>query len=165
MKDSRKDLSKAIDNNNSPEIVASLINLTLAKSLIDTDSIQSSLDLISEVEAQKSDDPVLQSVLDIMKADIYSSVYNRNRWTYNSRELPLKPLNKDLFQWSGKQFCLMIDSLIIKSLSNHEKLASTPLNDWGKVISTAKGSEKIFPTLLDFVGFKAISILKDRANG
>ncbi|MDE7154699.1 MAG: hypothetical protein K2N79_00220, partial [Muribaculaceae bacterium] len=34
MKDSRKDLSKAIDNNNSPEIVASLINLTLAKSLI-----------------------------------------------------------------------------------------------------------------------------------
>ena len=165
IKDSQKELSKAIAANNSPEIVASLINLTLAKSAIDNDSIQSSLNLISEVEASKNNDPVLQSVLDMMKADIYSSIYNRNRWVYNSRELPLKPLNQDLFQWSGKQFGYVIDSLIIKSLSNHNQLASTPINDWKKVISIEKGSEKTFPTLLDFIGFKAISILKNRANG
>lgn len=162
--DSQKELTKALADNDSQKILASLIDITLAQSMIDNDSLQSSIDLISSVGVKLKDDTLLCRLLDLLKADILSSVYNRNRWVYDSRELPMLPLAEDMRQWSGKQFRHQIDSLIITSLSSPQILDAQPIDKWRHVITVEKGSEKVFPTLLDFVGFKAISLLRNNAS-
>lgn len=161
--DSHKELVKTIKDKDGPGIAASLIDITLAKSMIDNDSLQASLKLITSTQSSMKSDTALCSLLDLLKADILTTVYNRNRWVYDSRELPLYPIGEDMNSWSGKQFRQRIDSLIISSLAAPDDLDNQPISKWERVISVEKGSETVFPTLLDFVGFKAISLLRNRA--
>lgn len=156
--ESEKTLKKAIKESDSKAIVKALMNLTIAQSEISNTSLQKNLALIDKI-SKESTDATLKSMLDILQADIYTSVYTRSRWKFDERQLPLVPRPTDFNEWSGEQFNDKIDSLNRSAVSRHESLVNVPLDHYAQVISVNKKDANFFPTLFDFVGYKALSIM------
>lgn len=162
IKQSDKNLKEAIEKNDNPLIVRSLIELTLANSQKDNNSISLSLREIEKIEKESSDS-VLRSVLSLLRADILTAVYTENRWKYDQRELPLTPLPENCMEWSGKQFQNVIDSLISCAVTPVSALTDVPIGKWEEAVTVKPGSKPFFPTLFDFVAYKSINLL-DRTS-
>lgn len=152
-----KDLDKALHNNNSPLALRSLINLGLADNEISGDSKAQFLNMALQIQNRPQTPDELKALILILRADIYSSIYNADKWTYNQRELPLSPLPENYTEWSGEQFKMVICSLADSALNYSSQLADVPLKDYNGVINTP-GYPILYPTLLDFVAYKAIDL-------
>ncbi len=155
---SEKTLKEAIKKADNEAIVRSLINLTLANSLVSNNSLGESLQLIKRT-SDKSNEQSLKALLEILQADIYSSIYMQDRWKYDQRQLPVNPRPADYNEWSGEQFRIVIDSLLNSAVNRHEILLKTPLKSYSDVITIKRADENFFPTLFDFVGHKSLSIM------
>ncbi len=97
--------------------------------------------------------------MSLLQADIYASVYSRNRWKYDERKSPLLPLPTDFSEWSGEQFRHVVDSLTASATGHHADLSQVPLKDYLSVIAIDKNSEMFYPTLFDFVAYKSLSLV------
>ena len=100
-------------------------------------------------------------MLALIQADIYSSVYSENRWNYDRRELPLEPLPKDYSEWSGEQFRNVITQLIDEAMSYKEALNAAKIDDYSLIVNIEKGSEVVYPTMLDFAAYRSLTLLEN----
>ncbi len=155
---SEKELQKAIKSNDGQSIVRNLMNYTLAESEISDKSLSKSLAKIRETAAE-IDNNAAKALLSLLQADIYASVYSRNRWKYDERKSPLLPLPTDFSEWSGEQFRHVVDSLTASATGHHADLSQVPLKDYLSVIAIDKNSEMFYPTLFDFVAYKSLSLV------
>lgn len=139
-----------------------LIDYATARMLITNDNISSVCDDISVVEARLAS-PQARAVADILEADILSKYYSSSRDILNSRNTPAGARPRDIAQWSGAEFRSRIRELINAALSHSVALASTPVTDYSSVIEADDLTRIYYPTLLDFVGSRAIDILSATA--
>lgn len=159
--DSEKSLKTAIKNGDDSGIVRSIIDLTLAKSAVSENNLPEMLKQIEKISNEPSSSLQLKAILNLVSADIYKSIYTDNRWTYNRRNLPLEPLPADYTEWSGEQFRMVIKNYILKSLEDKDNLINTPITDYNSVITVEDKTERLFPTLFDFVAYKAIELIEN----
>ncbi len=161
-----KALAKALAAHDSQGTLRSLMDLTIARSAISPDSIGKSITQIQQIR-DKSDNPILRSLLNLLLADIYNQAYSSNRWNYDRRKLPLTPLPADFSEWSGEQFRARITELCDSALSCSGTLQSVPIGDYAQVISADRPTRVYYPTVYDFAAWKVISLLKsfDRRSG
>ncbi len=153
-------LKAALATGNGPMTVRALIDLTIAEGSISNDSVASALKRIDEVREQEMDNAT-KSLLALLEAYIYTSVYENNRYVFDTRQLPSIPLPPDYNEWSGEQFKNKIRELASSALANKEALMEKPLREYRNIIATDQMTLQYYPTLYDFVAHSAIGILSE----
>ncbi len=146
----RSDLERAIASNDEKEALRALINLEIAQIMINTDSTSSTLRMMEGVISRFSD-PAMRSLGFILMADIYRSVYQNDRWTYDRREIPAEPLDENCLLWSGDQFRNVIEGYITEALQPVNELCDRKIKDYPSLIKIDRESLPYYPTLYDFV--------------
>lgn len=142
----------------SEEVLRSLIDYSTAEISITRDNINLALDAANLAEAQTSS-VQQRALIAMLKAILYNRYYNSDRWNFDRRELPAEPYPADIARWSGLQFRNRVCDLIESALSSPEDLKKSRLSDWTGVISASPLTLVYYPTLYDFIGSRAISML------
>lgn len=162
MANAQKNLEKAINDGNGVATLRYAIDMSIAQSLIDPDSINSIVNHISRIaDNEKRSD--IKALLHILLADTYTNIYVNDRYTYDRRQIPLTPLSDDCRLWSGDQFKAAITSLCDLALEDADTLKGLPIGKYSSVISLNSLSAKFYPTLYDFVANRVIQNLAQLA--
>jgi len=154
-KASEKDLDAALMSGNEKGAVRALMNYCLAQAQIGSDNYPEVIEKITTV-GSKLKAPQSKSLVNTLLADIYVAIFNNNSYVYNNRKLPLLPVPEDFNEWSGDQFRHVITNLSKESMADAIALQTTPLNEYSNIIDCETSSRVYFPTLYDFVAYKAI---------
>lgn len=162
-KQAEKDLKSAIRDNNGPLTLRALMDYGLAQSLVDTDNLP---EILKQMQSLRSDSRISdasRAMIALLQATVYNQLYSKDRWNYDRRNLPLTPLPQNYDEWSGEQFRNRIQGLTDTALSYSSTLKSIPVAEWSSVLDMQDSDTKCFPTLYDFVAYRAIELLK--SNG
>ncbi len=154
----RKQLAQAIKSGDDIAMLRAVIDLSLAETEIDADSINNIIARIEKIESNETS-PDIKSLLNILLADIYSNVYQNARWKYDNRSLPTEPLPANITEWSGQQFKDKISVLCDSALSYHATLKTKPLKSYDDIITGDAHTFEFYPTLYDFIASQAIASL------
>ncbi|MDE6037647.1 MAG: hypothetical protein K2G05_05240, partial [Duncaniella sp.] len=158
--DARRNLDKALREDNPREVLHSLIDYTLARSSTDAANVPGCISLIDSVRHVSRND-VLPGMLSMLEAVIYNNVYTSARWKYDARtSLPQSPLPADYTEWSGEQFRHRITELIGCALADSVALRSVPLKAYDGVVTQDRMTSVYYPTLYNFVARQAIDIMQ-----
>lgn len=152
-------LDKALADGDGKLLVRALIDYSLAEKAVDNDSMQPVLNKIADI-ATRERDVATRAMLSLLQADIYTSIYQANRWIYDNRKLPANAAGEDYSLWSGEQFRDKLLSLTEEALSHPEVLKSQKISDYKGVITIQDDSKPFYPTLYDFAAWRSIDILK-----
>lgn len=158
-----KDLKSAIRDGNGPRTLRAIMDYGLAQGLVDADNLPAVIGRMETVRTDANTSGVTHAMISLLQASIYNQIYLKDRWNYDRRELPLTPLPQDYNEWSGEQFRARIEGLTDTALSYSAELRSIPISEWSAVLELTDSDTKCFPTLYDFVAYKALSLL--RSNG
>lgn len=153
-----KALTKALKKGDGKTIVRSLVDYSIAQSLIDNNTLPQSINKIETI-ATSEKDPCTKSLLYTLLADIYSEIYTANRWNYDKRDNPLSPLPNDIYTWDGKQFKHKITALCDSSLLHPDALKTTSLKEYSNLITQNALTLQFYPSLYDFVARHSINLL------
>lgn len=151
-------LRTALRTDDGPATVGALLDITLARTSADPSAIGQAIALADSVAGQTSSD-VTRSVITLLQAAELVNVYQSDRWTFDNRQIPLRPIPADIRQWSGDQFRVKVDSLCRAALAPAAQLRATPISGWSDAVTSSRASEKYYPTLYDFVANKSIQLL------
>ena len=162
----QKNITTSLNTGNGKALVKSLVEYSIAQSLIDADNLPETIERIEEITA-KEKDPCIKAILNILLLDIYDGIYNYNRWKYDKRDNPLLPLPKDYNTWDGNQFKHKILELCDSALSNPASLQASSLREYASIITHNSLTFQFYPTLYDFIArhiIEKISKYGDSAN-
>ncbi|MCM1021627.1 MAG: hypothetical protein NC343_05520 [Muribaculum sp.] len=140
-------------------LVRSIINYAYARQSVDADSVGEVLKM-AENYADKSDDPIVASLLRLWLAQTYGQLYNSNKWKYDNRQLPSEPLAADYRQWSGEQFRDVIADFCNKAVEPAVELRAAKLKSYDGVVTLPEGSADLYPTVYDFVMLRTVMLLE-----
>ena len=147
-------LKKALSQQNAPAVIAALVKQSAAQLLIDRDSLPAIIDKTTAL-ADRSGNPVEQSLLRLLTAQMYNLYLDRNyqiRWREEIDDFSL-PVES----WSKNMFTEKIDTLLAQATAPAEALQNTPVESYREALSI--GTDSLFrPTLYDFVLNEAIEI-------
>ncbi len=155
-----KALDKALKQHDAEAALAALIKGNTAQTLIDRDSLPSLIERTESI-ADKSTDPVEQSMIRLYSVNLYKQFFQGNysivrRADINDFSLPIE-------SWSQNMFNERIDTLLVRALSPAEALQATPVSRYAKALQV--GNDTIFrPTLYDFITAQAIDTYQDLDN-
>lgn len=156
LQQSEANLKKAIKNEDGNLVIKSLIEYAVALDKINSDSIQSTINIIEQVVA-KEKDPCTKALLNSLLLDIYCNIYNSNRSIFGARENIGIDIPSNFNKWSKADFTNKIKGLIAAILSDEEALKNAPLKDFGNIITHNDLTYIFYPTLYDFTIFHIIS--------
>lgn len=152
------DIDKGIASHDGQLVIDALIRYSIAQQAIDPNRINQVTQRIDSVIAATTD-VATRALLHMLQAREYLNAYNYDSWAYNERQLPLEPLPRDITEWSGDQFKMVINRELTEALKPIKALQDTPLNKYSKVIEADKLTLTYYPTLYDFVASQALEIL------
>lgn len=152
-------IEKGLQDKNYPVLIRGLINYQIAQSSVDRDSTIKSISFIESLK-DKADSNVAKAMMDVLLAKIYVSIYQSNRWNYDSRSLPHDSIPDDYTLWDGEMFRNKITWFLKEALSYKSELAEVPLDAYKGVIDCTEVSKPFFPTLYDFVAVQSIDIMQ-----
>lgn len=155
-----KQLNKSLRSGNDIMALRSLIDYSLAQSNITVQNLPQILELMNKTMSELSDAGT-RSLLYLLKARIYNSIFDDNKWKYNNRELPLTPLSSDYTEWSGAQFRQVISQLCDSAMINTPELQRLPLTQYSDIVTADKETLIYFPTLYDFVANECIRLRRN----
>lgn len=157
--DSEVALKTALSIGNGEDVVMAVIQNSIAKSMISSDSLP---EIIEEIEsiAMKESNECIKSTLFLLEAHILNSYYNRNQYKISSRNNLNSPISSNIFEWDSKQFKLKISRLLDNALSHENTLKSTPITTYSKFVKINNVSISTYPTMYDFIAYKSIEIYK-----
>ena len=145
-----KNITTALNTGNGKVLIKSLIDYSVAQSLIDADNLPGTISRIEEI-ATKEKDPCIKSILNVLLLDIYDGIYNSDRWKIDRRNNPLLPLPNDYNTWDGNQFKHKILALCDSALSNPVPLQASSLKEYDSIITHNSLTFQFYPTLYDFI--------------
>lgn len=156
--DASDELEKALKLNDGERIVLALIQSSLAKSMISTDSLPTIIDEIEHF-ANTEKDECIKSTLFLLEAKILNSYYCNNKYKLSSRT-SLNTTPSSVFEWNASQFKNKISLLLNQALNYKKKLINTPVSDYKKIVKINDESVNIYPTMFDFIAYQSIEIYK-----
>ena len=154
-------LQNAVAHGDWPAAVEAAIQSVTADNLVSHENAVkgiAKIDSIAEI-APDSWRPAFQ----LIKADIYNSIYGQNRWKADNRKLPLDSIPDNPFEWSREIFAdkvFGICSNIMEESSND----SRSLSDWSKFIANASDAYSLNMTVEEFLCSRCFSLLSNYAD-
>lgn len=143
-------LNKALKEGNGNAVVRSLIDYSIAQSLINTDSIQVVINKIEQV-ATKEKDPCTKALLNTLLCQIYADFYSDNKYNIDKRTAINFSAPLDVNEWSKKDFEQKLFSLCDEALKDTEALKKAKLSDYSDIITHNNLTFTYYPTLYDFI--------------
>ncbi len=156
-------LDKALKSSDFKEAIHQFINLQLARTAIDPDSIKKAIAMADSITPLITDPPC-HAIMYMLTARMYADYYSDDRWMFDLRELPLTPLPDDISEWSGEQFKAEIDRLITEAMADPKMLSDEPTRSYSGIISADRRQLVYYPTLLDFMAAQAISLYESTGS-
>lgn len=161
--DADASLKSALAKNNGPAILRAVIDKSIALGEIDRDRLPEAFSEIDSLTTiVKGDDT--RAMLLLLRAFMLNEVYNSDEWTFNQRNLPLRPFPADFREWSGAQFTDTISTLLNQVMDYAPVLAKAKISDWSSDIILEDDSRVYYPTLLDFAAWQAIDLLNNNSD-
>lgn len=154
-----RDLTAALASGNGDEVVNALVRIGLAQSLISSDSLPGVIARVEQVRAKETN-AATRAMLSLLEADIYTGIYNSDRWTIARRgEVSLPEGENDYTLWGTAQFSRKVLGLISDALADPAALRAVPLAEYSKSIEYERDALTFYPTLLDFAAYRGIDYL------
>lgn len=160
-------LDAALKSGDSQALIEALVQESVARMVIDADSVQSVTERVEQV-IQSCDNDVDKSVLSIFLADIYMQYYAGN--SYLVRDRSYIAGNENIATWSSRNFSEKIDSLGKRALMPEKLLQATPVSRYEAVMQVSDGElsketavkyARLFtPSMYDFVAGQVIRLYK-----
>lgn len=154
-------LQQALKNGNGEETVSAIIQSSLAKSMISSDSLPQIIYSIDKIAYTENADEI-KSILYLLEAQIVNSYYNKFQYKISQRDNGTNSTTRlnEMFEWDISQFKVYISSLIEKSINFSKSLKSHAITEYPDIININKISTGTYPTLFDFVSYQCIDIYK-----
>lgn len=156
-------IGKALSRADYPALLEAVVQWSLAKTQVSSDSIPAVLTRLNAIASSVSD-PAAGAMLTSLRATIYTRAYLNNRYTYDRREFTADA-GEDFALWSKENFARRVDSLTMASLQPQESLLATPAAVYSAVIDFKNADKALYPTLLDFIGMRGVDNLSEFASG
>ena len=131
-----------------------LLDMVYARGLVDRQNYFKAPALVDSV-AHQITSPAVKALVDLISADIYSGIYNHDAYRYNQVNTPDQPLPADISEWNGRQFRVVIDSLVIEAAALDSVAGRQPLADFSAIVTADAAARYIYPTVYDFIALKA----------
>ncbi len=140
--------------NNAEQVIKSLMHKAKFEAPIKEGAF---INTISELEKETelADFP-LKPVLHSMLAELYWQYYQRNRWKFYNRTETINFDNDDLATWDLNKLVAVTTKNYLLSVKNIDSLKHTSLNLFNEIIVRKESSERLRPTLYDFLSHRAI---------
>lgn len=162
---SEERIRSARASGNAPAELRALLNLALATTVKNPDSLQSVINRIDRTALHlAATDTAAASMATLIEATFLYNYYQNNRWTLDRRQLPLTPLPASLAQWSGRQLQAEIMRLAHRALAAPEALRATPLRRYNALVTTGPDTYLYYPTVLDFTASRLAAIVRSFAR-
>ena len=155
-----ENLKQALKENDGNAVVRSLIDYSIAQSLINTDSIQSIINKIEQVVV-KEKNPCTKALLNTLLCQIYSSLYSSDALTIERRANINAGTPLDIAEWSKKDFEERIFALCDEALTDADVLKKAKLIDYRDIIKQNSLTPIYYPTLYDFVASSLIEYIHE----
>lgn len=152
------DLDAAMKADNGPAMVNALVRYGLAKTSVSADSVPVVLEKINRVESQTGD-AVVTSLLRLLQARIYTSVYRDDAYRISRRANTGAGADGDYTLWSKAQFAEKVTALVNEAVAPRETLLATPLDTYSAALVFNRDMLTFYPTLYDFVANQSIECL------
>ncbi|MCH5327421.1 MAG: hypothetical protein J1E02_00230 [Coprobacter sp.] len=151
-------LQKALEINDTPQVIRHLIGRMDSQLYISQDSFPAQLARIEKFTrtvSQSAEKALLNSLL----AELYLNAYIDDAYIYEKRSRqPDAPA--DIREWDAGLFTRKIDSLLVQSLLPAGTLQQTLVETFRAVITFGDDSRQLRPTLFDFLAGRAIDIYR-----
>jgi len=145
---------------NSDQLLKTIVFKIKFKNELEEDAFKK---LIKDIENEiKTSVFPAKNMLHSMLADMYWMFYRNNRYKIYKRTNTVDFENGDINTWTLDQLINAIIKQYVLSLSEKEKLQSTNRELFSEMIKEGKDSEKLRPTLYDFLAHKALDFFKKR---
>ena len=155
-----ENLKQALKENDGNAVVRSLIDYSIAQSLINTDSIQSIINKIEQV-AVKEKNPCTKALLNTLLCQIYSGLYSSDALTIERRANINAGTPLDIAEWSKKDFENKVFELCDAALTDADALKKAKLSDYRDIIKQNSLTPIYYPTLYDFVASSLIEYIHE----
>jgi len=145
----------AKSDNNSPQVIKSLIYRISLQSSYQEDYIIYSIDIFKH-ELSGASSPEKQ-ILNSLIAQLYHAYYNANRWVINQRQAVLNTDNDDINTWDAVTLNREIEKYYVASLENEKELEKIPLIEYEAILMNGDSSNfTLWPSLFDLLANRAL---------
>ncbi|TCI85355.1 alpha-2-macroglobulin [Tenacibaculum sp. M341] len=150
---------KAIKENNSPQLIKTLLFKSKFALIIEEDA---QLKVINEFKKHiQTNNTPTKNVLENILANLYWQYFNQHRWKfYNRTKTNSKVDETDFRTWDLETLFTEIHTHYQNSLTDKETLQKTDIHKFSDILNTVKGSKKYRPTLYDFLAHNALTFYK-----
>lgn len=140
---------------NSVQVIKSLIYKSNFRQAYEEEALKKSIGEISEILSTSNG--IEKALLSIALSDLYQQYYQRNQWDIRGCLQVSGRVPKDLEAWSQENFREEKEKLISAALAEEKLLMKSPSEPWKEIFQDQENDYKTFPTLFDFVAWKAIA--------
>ncbi|MDE6480222.1 MAG: hypothetical protein K2L45_08115 [Muribaculaceae bacterium] len=157
-------LEKAVAHGDWPSAIEAVIQSVTAKNMVSNSNADNGIAKIDSVATIAPE--AWQPALQLIKAEIYNSIYNSIRWKADRREIPVDSFPADPNEWSRDIFALKIFD-ICKDILDSPIPNNLPLKDWSKFIENTSDAYAQDMTVKQFVCdqcFKILNVFADASQ-
>lgn len=144
--------------NNAPQFLKASLYQVKLKADYQEDYMESSISQVGK-EIETASSPVSQ-VLYSIRAELYWSYYQGNRYKYMDRTGVSNPDSADIKTWDLRMLVDAVANGYHASLENVAVLQDIRLEAFDPILETETGSKVFRPTLYDFLAYRAIDYFK-----
>ncbi|MDE7109961.1 MAG: hypothetical protein K2O49_08370, partial [Muribaculaceae bacterium] len=156
-KNARGEWKEALERRDGLKGLQAGLQLVVANNLISRDNFNRNIEMLDS--AVRVMPPVYASLFRLLQADLYTALYNRDRWTYNQRVLPVDSFPADPRSWSKDLFAKKVLQLVMLASDNPAESRKMPISDITSVLTDYKTMAEAGCSVNDFIIFKSTSIL------
>jgi uncharacterized protein YfaS (alpha-2-macroglobulin family) len=154
LKQTKSLLEEAQKEQNSVQTIKALIHQFNYSSAFEDDAVVKSIEQLESL--QEKENGVEQALINAALSDLYLFYYQKNSWQINQRKDISGARPSDIAYWSKKHFKTKIERLLESSLNYEKLLKETSSVYWKEIFSKDSTGFEVFPTLYDFVAWKAL---------
>jgi len=118
----------------------------------------------TQTDIQLAKSPVKQ-ILHSMLAELYWQYYQHNLWQILNRSETSEIISNDIKTWDLKKLVAACVENYSLSLTEKDLLWSTPVSSYDEILVKQKDSQKLRPTLFDFLAHRAIDFYSSSEAG
>ncbi len=157
-KNAKAEYDKALASGDGLNALRAAIQLNIAEISIDAEGdVKQSIERYSEL-GKKLMAP-WNSLAYLLKGDLYSQIYDSNRWSFDNRKLPLDSVPENIQEWSGDMFAVKTMEAVRNAMESVGPAGKNGLKEIAGLLYKAEGAEKAGMTVEDFIILKGGDII------
>lgn len=160
IKDAGKMYKEAVQTQNSPLLIKSLILKTTFSIQIDGNDYPKLLNELEDYISQEKD-IATKSILHSYAGELYSNYYYRNRTKIAARTSLDGATHSNIQEWSANLFKEKVFYHYLASIESKSQLQQSPIQDYSLILIPGKASDSLRPTLYDFLCHRVIKALPE----